>query len=697
MKIFTKIFLLLFVAITFFSCGDDNPVTPPVGDKPEITSISPIAVMPGDNLTISGKFFGAVRDTSKVYFNDLLVETYVSWTDNEIQVKVPAITTSGTIKVVVNKLVSNSMDYMLDDTPRIAMVGSGSAKVGAEIEIIGVNFTVTQGTVEFNSLNAPDISLWTNTRIVVKVPENATTGNVVVKAGTKASKGFFFTILPPDPPVINSIAPSTAKVGAEITITGNYFGDTQGVGYVDFNGIQASDYTSWSNTSIKVKVPANVNSGPLKVVVGSMQSNSVSFTLLVDTPDPIITSLNKNTFKSSDEISITGKNFGNSKTAASKVIFNGIESTNYPQWSSTLIKVIVPIGTTSGKVVVVVDGKSSNSVDYTIESPGKKPSITSVTPTLAPSGDIIQIYGSNFGNSSGANAFVMFGAVKAATSNWSDTWITATVPEMASGATKITVTVDGNKSNESNFTVQSKAVVIVEMVEIPAGSFMMGHSNPLMEDAYPQHKVTFTKPLLVAKTEISQAQYKKVMNQLNPSRILDDNNPVEQLTWYAACDFCNRLSKLEGYTEAYIIDGTDVTLNKSANGYRLLTEAEWEYACRAGSTGDMGKRGGVEAAPDDIAWTTNNTKAMKHVGLLKPNDFGLYDMQGNAAEWVWDYYDYYGEDDETNPTGPSDGIERVFRGGGYIDSPTNCSTYKRSSINGLQIQYYIGFRICRTK
>jgi formylglycine-generating enzyme required for sulfatase activity len=268
---------------------------------------------------------------------------------------------------------------------------------------------------------------------------------------------------------------------------------------------------------------------------------------------------------------------------------------------------------------------------------------------------------------------------------------------MASGATTVSVTVNSNKSNEVNFTVQSQALVIVEMVEIPAGTFMMGHPDPLKEDAYPQHKVTFTKPLLVAKTEITQAQYKKIMNQLNPSQVVDDNNPVEQLKWFAACDFCNRLSKLEGYTEAYIIDGTDVTWNKSANGYRLLTEAEWEYACRAGSTGAMGRRGGVEAAPNDIAWTADNANAMKHVGLLKPNDFGLYDMQGNAAEWVWDYYDYYGEDDETNPTGPSDGVERVFRGGGYIDSPTNCATYKRFSINGLQVQYYIGFRICRTK
>jgi formylglycine-generating enzyme required for sulfatase activity len=165
----------------------------------------------------------------------------------------------------------------------------------------------------------------------------------------------------------------------------------------------------------------------------------------------------------------------------------------------------------------------------------------------------------------------------------------------------------------------------------------------------------------------------------------------------AACDFCNRLSKLEGYTECYTINGNNVTWNKSANGYRLLTEAEWEYACRAGSTGSNGKSGGAEAAINEIAWNADNANGIKHVGLLKPNDFGLYDMQGNAAEWVWDFYDYYEDADATDPTGPASSAERCFRGGGFIDSPAGCSTFKRYSVSPLQVQFYIGFRVCRTK
>ncbi|OGU57304.1 MAG: hypothetical protein A2X64_06220 [Ignavibacteria bacterium GWF2_33_9] len=499
-----------------------------------------------------------------------------------------------------------------------------------------------------------------------------------------------------DKPVITSLSPVLGMTGDEITISGKNFGDSQASSFVSFNGTKATLYLQWSNTSIKVAVPSGATTGNIYVTVGSQKSNGLTFTIQADGTQPAITNLSSTSFNVGNQITIYGKNFG-SKSADSKVFFNGIEAIYYPNWFPTAIMVLVPENAKSGKLYVSVAGVKSNEVDYTISNTILDPVITSINPTIAQSGTSVQIYGENFGNSVGANSYVEFGTYKATIVYWNNTGITVEVPEMPSGEVSVTVTSNNKKSNGFTFRVQSKAVVIVPMVQIPAGSFMMGSANIIDLDAYPQHKVTFTKPLLVGETEISQAQYKKVMNLSNPSSIKDDGNPVEQLTWYSAVDFCNRLSKMEGYTECYTINGTDVTWNKSANGYRLLTEAEWEYACRAGSTGSVGNKDGSQANPNDIAWTTNNSDAIHHVGLLAPNDFGLYDMHGNAAEWVWDYYDFYDESDATDPPGPTEGYERIFRGGGYIDSPVGCSTFKRYSANGLQQQYYIGFRVCRTK
>lgn len=695
MKRFYDLLYLLISLILFISCGD-NSVNPDEVLKPEISSINPTSIFFGDEITITGKNFGSVQDTSKVYFNEIIASNIKSWSDNSIKLTVPNISSSGKIKLIVKNLESNSVDFTLDPAPRIVTVSISKGKIGQDIELIGLNFGIEKGVVEFNGVNAPDISLWTNTRIIVKIPKDATTGNIVIKVNSLASKGYFF-IVEELTPAIEIIEPNSARIGEEVSILGKDFDEIQGLSYVEFNGIKAKEYTYWSSTFIKLKVPENATSGEVKVFVNAKSSNGFQFSVKPELPTPVITSLSKNTFDWGETIQINGANFGETKTSRSKVVFNGMEATDYSSWQDNTIIVKVPNQTISGKVVVMVEDKISNGVDYEISITELPPIINSITPILAPSGEKIQIYGDHFGEASGANAYVMFGNKKATTTHWSNKWITAEVPEMPSGPTKIYLSVNGNNSNEVNFTVQSKAIVIVEMVEIPSGIFMMGHPNPLKEDAYPEHKVTFTKPLLVAKTEITQAQYKKVMNQLNPSVVKDDNNPVEQIKWYSAIDFCNRLSKLEGLTECYIVDGNNVTWNMSANGYRLLTEAEWEYACRAGSDGDVGYFGSDEGKINEVGWTTDNCNKMNNVGLLKPNDFGLYDMHGNAAEWVWDYYDYYEEGEFVNPTGPKEGVERVFRGGSYKDSPSSCYNYVRNSVNGLQVQYYIGFRICREK
>lgn len=698
MKSYLQILLIIASVLLFISCGDDsNPAENSNG--PNITSISPNKVLTGDKMIISGTKFGAERGESKVYLNDIPATIYYSWSDTKIEIEVPSITSGGKVKVVVNGVASNLVEYFIDDNPRIKSIGNGRAYVEQDVEIKGINFGNTKGTVSFNGVTATTITKWNDTLIIVNVPQNATTGNVIVTTSNgKKSNGFLFTIASDSDPFINMISPVSVAIGDEVRIFGKNFGDTQGTSYVDFNGVKATKYNSWSKSEIKVVVPDGAISGPVRVFVGTQGSNFVNITITVGMPDPIITSLSKNEFEIGEVITILGQNFGKMQTDSSFVYFNTIKATDILSWENTMIKVTVPKNATSGQLKVVIGKQSSNPVNYTIKTSVKEPKITSIVPSIAQSGQEVDIMGENFGATKGSDAYVMFGTTKITSFKlWSDTKVTFIVPEVAAGTVDVYLFNNNLKSNSVKFTVQQKANAIVPMVLVPKGTFMMGSADPKDGDAYPQMKVTISKDFYVSETEITQAQYKKVMNQKNPSRIQGDDYPVEQVTWLDAIDFCNRLSKLEGLSEVYTINGTNVTFNKNANGYRLLTEAEWEYAARAGSTGKFGNLNGSEAAINKIGWTNANTDKLQKVKLLQPNDFGLYDMHGNVAEWCWDLYDFYDEGEYTDPTGPTDGVERVFRGGGYIDGPAFCTVYKRYSGSTQMFQYYIGFRVARNK
>jgi formylglycine-generating enzyme required for sulfatase activity len=697
MKLFKSLILIAISIFFFSSCGSNNP-TQPSNNGPTISAINPSKVLPNDNMTITGSNFGSERNDSKVYFNNLQVDSYVSWSDNEIKVIVPAITGSGSVKVVVNSNNSNEVAYSYDDGPRILSAGSGKAYIGDLIEIKGINFGNSQGSVTFNGTQATNITSWSSTSIKVTVPQNATTGNVVVKSSDgKTSNGFYFTISTINDPFINMIYPSNVYPGTEIKITGKNFGSSQGSSYVDFNGVKGSTYNLWTDDSIRVIVPATATTGLLRVFVGSQASNTVNIIVnQQNQPDPIVSSLSSNSFKIGETITIIGQNFGQFKTDSSSVSFNGVAAQNYLLWETTMIKVVVPDNATSGQLKVIIGKQSSNGVSYTINSAIQPPSITVITQTSAQSGQVIQILGKNFGSIKG-DSYVLFGSTQAVNyTAWNDTEIQVEVPDMASGTVDVSVFVNNIQSNKVSFLIQQKAIAIVPTAEVPAGTFEMGCSDA-SGDCYPQHQVTLTKAILVGITEVTQAQYKKVMDLSNPSSIKDDANPVEQLTWYNAITFCNRLSKLEGYDSVYVINGNNVTFNPNANGWRLLTEAEWEYAARAGSQGKFGNLGGVEGSINKLGWTNANSKQMQHVKTLSPNDFGLYDMHGNAAEWVWDYYDFYTSDNQTNPTGPATGVERVFRGGGYVDGPDYCTVYSRAAMDPNNSQYYVGFRVCRNK
>jgi len=217
---------------------------------------------------------------------------------------------------------------------------------------------------------------------------------------------------------------------------------------------------------------------------------------------------------------------------------------------------------------------------------------------------------------------------------------------------------------KKNLTVDLGGGVTMQLALIRPGSFTMGDKSG--------RKVTITKPFYMGKYEVTQEQWERVMGS-NPSNFKGAKNPVEQVSWDDCQNFITKLKeKVPG------------------NQFSLPTEAQWEYACRAGTATDPGNW-------DEVAWYSNNSGSKTHpAGEKKPNAWGLYDMHGNVWEWCLDWYgNYAGE--ESDPRGAASGSTRVDRGGsGYGCGAVDCRSARRS--NGTQNYRgsHIGFRVART-
>jgi formylglycine-generating enzyme required for sulfatase activity len=238
---------------------------------------------------------------------------------------------------------------------------------------------------------------------------------------------------------------------------------------------------------------------------------------------------------------------------------------------------------------------------------------------------------------------------------------------------------------------------------IPAGQFQMGsgqNDKHAVYDEKPQHLVRITRPFYLGVTEVTQSQYKAVMGD-NPSWFSakgggrdkvggpsTDQHPVENVSWIDAVKFCNRLSELEGRPAFYAMIRETVRVpDWKAKGYRLPTEAEWEYAC-AGDSTNLG----------DQAWSYRNSGSATHaVGRKRANRFGLHDMLGNVWEWCWDAYDenYYKHPLGEDPVGPDAGAAalRVFRGGGWFSDPRYCRAAIRNWGTPVLRYDYVGIRL----
>jgi len=243
----------------------------------------------------------------------------------------------------------------------------------------------------------------------------------------------------------------------------------------------------------------------------------------------------------------------------------------------------------------------------------------------------------------------------------------------------------------------------IEMVQIPSGTFTMGSpaNEPTRNSDETQRQITISKGFYMGKYEVTWGQYLTVIGRGG----IQSRRPVESVTWYDAVEFCNKLSEQEGLTKTYTITdryptsgnmilSATVTVNWDANGYRLPTEAEWEYACRAGTTTAFNTRNNTISDAD--CWYRDNSGSITHeVGLKSANAWGLHDMLGNVGEWCWDLYGSYESGAQIDPRGAASGYNRVVRGGSWAGGAQTL----RSAYRGSYYPHHgfdgIGFRVVR--
>ena len=234
--------------------------------------------------------------------------------------------------------------------------------------------------------------------------------------------------------------------------------------------------------------------------------------------------------------------------------------------------------------------------------------------------------------------------------------------------------------------------------EVSSGMFTTGCTNEQGEDCSslerPAHKVTISRGFVLMESEVTQSLYEKVMG-VNPSHFKGKDRPVERVSWFDAVQMANKLSVMEGLEECYSMNGKDVQWsNENCTGWRLPTEAEWEYAARGGEHFKYAGSNNV----DEVAWYGYDKVGIETHDVCGKtrNGYGLCDMSGNVWEWVWDRYGNYESSSLVDPQGPTNSSSRVVRGGSWADDVQYIRVSNRSKFEPTFTSNLLGFRLART-
>jgi formylglycine-generating enzyme required for sulfatase activity len=246
----------------------------------------------------------------------------------------------------------------------------------------------------------------------------------------------------------------------------------------------------------------------------------------------------------------------------------------------------------------------------------------------------------------------------------------------------------GEYGSKPNYIV--KSALGMELIWVEPGTFTMGSptSEAGRQTMETQHEVTLTQGFYLGKYEVTQEQYRKVMGK-NPSKLKGNKLPVEMVSWNDAVAFCEALTKMELQNNYGRDDYSENKITTGSWEFNLPTEAQWEYACRAGTTT-------AYSWGDSISTTNanyNDIRQAVEVGSYKANPWGFFDMHGNVWEWTADWWGAYPRSSVIDPRGPNEGSYRVFRGGSWCDAGTNLRSARRGYHNPSGRTSVIGFRV----
>lgn len=240
-----------------------------------------------------------------------------------------------------------------------------------------------------------------------------------------------------------------------------------------------------------------------------------------------------------------------------------------------------------------------------------------------------------------------------------------------------------------------------EVILVEGGTFIMGNEYSANPDERPEHKVTLNS-FYISKYEVTVGEYTNFCRSAGltvPEG--EEKSPITNLSWENAVMYCNWLSKSNALEKCYDVKRDSnmfmVIYNKEANGYRLPTEAEWEYASRGGVKSKFYAFSGSNEV-EEVGWSISNSGNRAHeVGQKKPNELGIYDMTGNAMEWCYDWYrdNYYAKSEENNPVGPKTGVSKVCRGGNFMCRPDVLRNTRRFNLEKNSEEGLAGIRLVR--